>query len=482
MPSVSVRKKNIVSIISITLIFGVVATAISCAVKTDYTSFDRILDEAKSKDVFSGTVLVAREGKPVYLRSIGEADKEIKIPNEQHTKFQIGSITKLFTKILILQLAEKGQLKLSDLLGKYLNGFQPAIANKVTIQQLLDHSSGFGDYAEMDGWEKQYQQSIQLVSDIVKHIQNEPLRFIPGSRIAYSNSGYVILAAIVETITGKQFGEVLKEHIFSKVGMDMTGFNVYNREELGKAIGYLSKQLPMQKNVNMHIVGAGDGGIFASAGDMLMFINSLLDDNKLLSNEYKLRLFNAPIFAAHYDTWDDFLKKGKLFVGGGAPGVSAVVGFDMVQKTRMVVLSNYDEGSAEEVTQRLQAVINHRPIAPFQFTPAKFIYAMISEKGGKYFTDNFQEELKTAGIHLGDNDMPLLFVGRALIKEEKWDEALALYQVYTHDFPQIVVAWVDLGDIHTKLGHLSQAKQCYGKALQLRPGMADVKSKLQQLE
>ncbi|HMS34576.1 MAG TPA: serine hydrolase [Ignavibacteria bacterium] len=435
---------------------------------TEENKFSEIINEAYSKGVFSGNVMIVKDGKTSFEISIGDADYEIKKPNSSETKFETGSITKFFVKTLAHQLEEENKINFSDKLGKYLTGFSTEISENVTIRQLADHSSGFGDFFG-DTMNSDELNNAKSISDVLKVIQNEKLQFTPGSKVQYSNSGYVVLAAVIEKVCGKSLEKILKEKIFDKAGMDNTGFKVTVTNIDGKAKGYLSNQLgPKQDNSDMNLIGAGAGGVYSTTGDMNRFAQSLINDNKLLSDEGKVRLFNSPLFPVQYNDWNEFLSKGRFAIAGGAPGISAVFGINMEKKYVMVVLSNFDIVTAEEVSQRLSAVLNNREVKPFTPPPAQIIYDIIKKKGADNFTSNYKEELSSAGIDI-DNDMILLFAGREFLRENDAENAIALYSVYTKEFPSIVVAWNDLGDAYLMINEKDKAKKCYEQALKIRP-------------
>lgn len=454
----------------ITTLFLILPAALSAQNSENaYSSkFSEIINEAYSKGVYSGNVLIVRDGKVAYETSIGNADYEKNIPNTSGTKFQTGSITKFFVKALIHQLAEENKISMSDNIGKYLTGFSSDISGNVTIQQLADHTSGFGDFLR-EAMNPDEMGNIKNISDVLNVIRNEKLNFPPGSQVQYSNSGYVILAAIVEKIEGKTLEEILKKRVFDKTGMDNTGFKVVNMETDGKAKGYLSNQIgPKQDNSDMNLIGAGAGGLYSTTGDMNKFAQSLINDNRLLSDESKVRLFNSPLFPVQYQNWDEFKRNGKFAIAGGAPGISAVLGINMQKNYVLIVLSNFDEGTAEEVSQRLSAVLNDREVKPFSPPPAQVIYDIIKEKGRDNFIANYKEELSAAGVDL-KNDMILLFTGRKFLRDNDADNAIALYSVYTKEFPEIVVAWNDLGDAYLLKSDKDKARKCYEQALKLRP-------------
>lgn len=441
---------------------------------------DTLLDEAVAKDVFSGNVLIVQNGQVLFQKSVGMADYENARPNTADTKFSIGSITKIFTKIMVLQLAAEGKIGLDDKMGKYLSDFRAGLADHVTIQFLLDHQSGLGQYYDVPSYNPE-ETDIQSAADFLPWIRQEEPAFEPGARAEYSNSGYVVLAAIIEKVEGKNYAEVLKTRILDKIGMDATGF-LYRMKNLpGKAVGYLSNiPGPIQDNLGFSLLGGGDGGIYSTADDLLKLDASLADDNRLLADPDKLRLFNDPLFSRQFTSWPEFRREGRYAVAGGAPGVSAVMGRSNEQNRTVIVLSNYDEGSAEALFQRIGAILNNQKNRPLQPSPSKFIYSILTTKGAAYFTDNISRELRENGYELND-DMVLLYAGEALLSEKKAEEAIALYRFYTAQFPRIVVAWNDLGDAYLLKNDRENAKKCFLKALELRPGNARAKENLEKL-
>ncbi len=202
-------------------------------------------------------------------------------------------------------------------------------------------------------------------------------------------------------------------------------------------------------------------------------------------NDLVPRLDALPAEAAAKDvfsgTQDELKKEGRFAIAGGAPGISAVYSRNFSQNRSVIVLSNFDEGSAEMLFQRIGAILNGQTAEPLQPSTSKFIYSLLKEKGAAYFTDNIERELNVHG-HAIDDDMVLLFAGQAVLSEGKADEAIALYRFYTQKFPRIVVAWNDLGDAYLMKNDKENAKKCFQKALDLRPGNVRAKESLDKIK
>jgi CubicO group peptidase (beta-lactamase class C family) len=159
---------------------------------------------------FNGSALVAENGKVIYKGGFGMANMEWDIPNTPDTKFRLGSITKQFTAVLTLQLVEQGKIKLDGKLSEYLPDYRKDIGEKVTVHHLLTHTSGIPSYTSQPGFFANVSRNPYKVAEFVKTYTSGNLEFEPGTKFSYNNSGYFLLGAIVERITGKSYEQALK--------------------------------------------------------------------------------------------------------------------------------------------------------------------------------------------------------------------------------------------------------------------------------
>jgi CubicO group peptidase (beta-lactamase class C family) len=171
-------------------------------------------------DDFSGSVLVARDGRILFRKSYGMANYELSVPNNERTRFHIASVSKTFTAAAILVLEKQGKLRLTDPLSKwlpdYLNG------EKITVEQMLAHRSGLPDYYSLPEYATKKSQRVML-PDLIAWVKTKPLDFLPGSEFRYSNTGYAFLAYIVEQVSGKRYEEFVAEELFKPAGMKDSG-------------------------------------------------------------------------------------------------------------------------------------------------------------------------------------------------------------------------------------------------------------------
>lgn len=308
------------------------------------------LDRLAAADAFSGAVLVARAGQPVFERAYGEASKSYGVPNAVDTKFNLGSMNKMFTAVAVAQLVERGVLSWDDPVGKWLGAdwVRPEVGEKATIRHLLTHTSGLGSffndeflrssrglYRDLDAWKP-------IVS-------SDSLAFEPGTAWSYSNTGFHLLGAIVEKASGQSYYDYVREHIYEPAGM--TGTDAYEVDAVvpNLAQGYErveteSGGVTYRSNVFEHTVRGGPaGGGYSTAPDLLAFARAL-GDGGLVAPETAALITTAKPEAASPDYGYGFQQwsGGRMFGHtGGFPGISAALMIDRESGDVVVVLGNY---------------------------------------------------------------------------------------------------------------------------------------------
>lgn len=202
------------------LAFGLVFNLIFAQQKDDqvlFAEFDKMLSEQYKANETGVTALVARKGQIIYKKAFGMANMEHNIPMQVDDIFRIGSITKQFTAIAILQLMEQGKLNLQDSINQFIPDY-PTQGYKITIEHLLTHTSGIKSYTELKDFEKRM--SLDLTpTEMINFFKNEPIEFTPGTNWNYSNSGYFLLGYIIEKVSGKTYPQYIEENFFKPLGM-----------------------------------------------------------------------------------------------------------------------------------------------------------------------------------------------------------------------------------------------------------------------
>lgn len=229
-------------------------------------------------------VLAARKGKVIYRKAFGSANLELNVPLKPDMVFRIGSITKQFTAIGILQLAEQGKLRLSDSVQQYIKGFPPK-GHTITIEHLLTHTSGIPDYMAIDHPDPYIERHDFTPEFIINHFKNAPLQFVPGTKYAYTNSGYTLLAYIIEKVSGQKYHDYMRQQVLEKAGLQHTSY----ADELtiipGRVCGYTRDKGFYQNTYYQSLsIGYGCGDLLSTVDDLYTWNNALLA-GKLVKKE-----------------------------------------------------------------------------------------------------------------------------------------------------------------------------------------------------
>src|SRR3990172_5807985 len=236
------------------------------------------LDSLAAADRFSGVVVLARGDTRVFERAYGMADREAGARNVLDTRFNLGSINKAFTQIAIRQLAQAGKLALADTLIQHLPDYPNRdVSERVTIAQLLEHTSGIGGniFAAPAGGSRN---DLRRTADFMALFAHESLQFEPGSRQQYYNAGYVVLGAVIERLSGMSYYDFVRANVFEPAGVTSTGS--YARDSLppNSAVGYTrgspdsAAQGPLRRNTEtLPGRGSAAGGGYSTAEDLLRF-------------------------------------------------------------------------------------------------------------------------------------------------------------------------------------------------------------------
>jgi D-alanyl-D-alanine carboxypeptidase len=350
---------------------------------------------ATAADEFSGVLLVARQGKVVFQHAYGEADREQHIANTLDTKFRFGSMGKMFTGVATLQLVQAGKLKLTDTVGKILPDYPNQEVAQVTIEQLLTHTGGTGDFFGPEFLARRNE--MKAHADYVSLLGARGVNFTPGSRHEYSNYGYILLGRIIEVVSGQRYYDYVAQHVFKPAGMNSTGYTPEQQAEPLRVIAYTKRAQPMliqrapqddaagplpplQRDAGMdagttvawHSAandldyrGTSAGGGFSTVANLLKFATALMS-NQLLNDEFTQLAITGKV-----DTGRPGLKYAYGFEdasvdgirrighGGGATGQNAWLGIYPATGYVVIGMANFDPPAAESLTRFVTA---HLPL------------------------------------------------------------------------------------------------------------------------
>ena len=321
-----------------------------------------LLDEEESADRFSGTVLVAQDDQPILVTARGYAIQPQILRNRPDTKFNIASVTKMLTAVAVMQLVAKGKLELHVPVAAY-NPKLP-YADQITIHQLLTHTAGFGRY-----WNDAYRAArsdLRTITDYLKLFADSPLQFPPGTRFHYGNTGYVVLGALIEQVTGISYFEHMRKEIFQSVGMKDTDFYEMDLPVANCAVGYTRENWygpedgKLRNNLFIYgVKGSPSEHCFSTVEDLYLFFQAL--QNHLLLDTDHTELCLTPhtsgeqpgvSYGYGFHIIDD-QKHGRLVGHGGRAlgGDAFAVMYDLGYT--VIILSNYDRPSARNILNRI---------------------------------------------------------------------------------------------------------------------------------
>ncbi|HTQ64746.1 MAG TPA: serine hydrolase domain-containing protein [Puia sp.] len=316
---------------------------------------DTLISAYAHQKAFNGTVLVAQKGKILFEKGYGYKNKSEGTFNDVNTIFQIGSITKQFTSTIILQLAEKKQLNLQDRLSKYFPDFPKG--DSITIEHLLTHTSGIYNYTNDGDFMKKNSEKPISRDSLIARFKNKPLDFGPGTNWSYSNSGYILLGAIIEKVTGKSYFRVVRENIFRPLGMDHSGFDFTDLKSPDRAIGY-SRDFSMAVGIVDSSVSFAAGSIYSTVGDLYKW------DRALYTGAVVSRASLEKAFTEYKSSYGYgwFIRDafGKKTVGhpGGITGFSSFMMRVPEDETFVILLSNCPSPALAKIDFAIDALLN----------------------------------------------------------------------------------------------------------------------------
>ena len=478
----------------------------------------------KIRSPFSGSVLVAKKGKIIFEEAYGESDRVQKISNTNDTKYGIGSVTKQFTAMLIMQLVEEKRIKLQDTIGKYLPYLSKEKASQITIHQLLSHTSGISHYDGLPAIGvslKAFGNTNYTPKALAKLIDRTRLVSTPGTEYYYSSLGYDLLGAILEEVTGKSFSELLDEKIVRPLKLKNTGFgtNAYVSKEVAK--GYSYREVhgwdwwtsehggeTTEARFRDQSTAYAAGGMHSTVEDLFIW-SKAVKSHKLLSPELT-KIMLTPNKHGHcygwVRNWDDIIEKNinvRLYGHGGAlSGNSAFIAmYD--DETTIIYLANRSNLKAEEILHQIHLRANNlKDDFKLKGYPNRSSFKKFKEAGGMTaLQDYFNRLSKYSGYKVNPSNSTMrgvmkihLEAGKIKIADSlktvffsnyKPDErtlntfgydflysdnpsyALDFFKENTIRFPESSNAWDSLGEAYLTYKDYENAIVCYQKAVAL---------------
>lgn len=475
---------------------------------------DAYLAQHHALDQLSGAVLVADRGQIVYQRAFGMANSDWDIPNTPATKFRLASITKQFTAMLVLQLVHDGQLALDAPITRYLPDYPAESGDKVTLQQLLNHTSGIPSYTDRPGFMQKDAKERMSVSEFVKKYCSEPLEFEPGSQFSYNNSGYFLLGAIIEAVTGQTYAAALKERIFDPLDMHDSGVDDQYRVIPGRAAGYDDILGSRRAATWMEMTTPfAAGAIYSTVGDMWKW-DQALRGKHLLDGDLE-RLMYTPGMGDYAFGWeilslppetggsvfDPVTKTGELndnsfdtdedqrdtapmrtvtYHSGGMPGVSTLIWRAPEEGRAIIILGNTMQTSTFSIQRGITEILAGRNPSPVRARGDFEIARTVLEHGNERALADLAKWPETTRNDYIRPDV--IGIGHQLIDRDRHAEALQLFTFLTLAFSDDPEVWDALAYGHRQSGNIEAAIANYKKVLELDPTADEIRELIQELE
>jgi CubicO group peptidase (beta-lactamase class C family) len=322
------------------------------------------VERLAARDVFSGTVLLAKGGRPLFSAAYGEANKDFSVKNNVDTKFNLGSMNKMFTSVAVMQLVEAGKVSLEDTLGRFLppGAMRADVLSKVRVKHLLTHTSGLGSYFSAR-WDSLSRAMFRSVDDWMPLVKEETLQFEPGTRWGYSNTGMLLLGKVIESASGKDYFEYVRERIYKPAGMTSTDSYELDQVTRNLAVGYEREETPggtrYRNNIFQHVIRGGPaGGGYSTVGDLTRFAMAL-QEGRLVSLE-GVRMLTTPkpdLSSPEYGFGFGVSENGRIAGhSGGFPGINSQLDIYLVDGYTVAVMANYG-GAAQPVIEKVRTLL-----------------------------------------------------------------------------------------------------------------------------
>lgn len=350
---------------------NLIPSAVSTAPSTQ--RLDQIAKAYYRADQPGATVIVVKDGKVLLRGAYGVANLSTKEALQADHVMRLGSITKQFTAVAILQLIEAGKMALNDPVSKFFPDY-PASGKRITIEHLLTHTSGIPSYTGKPGFMAKSMTDMS-VSEMVDSFKNDALEFEPGTAYKYNNSGYFLLGAIIEKVSGDTYANYVAKHIFTPLGMNNTAHEGHERSQQARAQGYSQLGEVFDPSMKISMTQPYAAGSIASTVDDLAKWDAAITAGKLLTADSWQRAFTSYKLKNGQDInyaygWGvgQFEGQTMLSHGGGIPGFSTYALRLPKDKVFVAVLHNADRGlpQPEMIAMRLASAAIGKPIPEFK--------------------------------------------------------------------------------------------------------------------
>ena len=448
----------------------------------------QIMKTYHNYNMFDGAVLVAENGKIIYKDAFGLANREWDIANTVDTKFMIGSISKPLTATLMLILVQKRLVRLDKTIETYLPEFKNKPAAKVTIKQLLNHTSGIPNYDIIKDFFPRISRQSFTREEYIKIYYDSALAFEPGTRYMYSSWGYFTLGYIIEKVTQKSYEQAMKDEIFSKINMSNSGSYLHTQIVSKSASGYdygFGNYVRADFRDQSNTMGTGD--IYTTVDDLFKF-HMALANNSLLNKELTTEMLTPGIIKPaqygygwfnqnfRYTTTDSI--KANYHLGSTEGFISFMLRVPETN-TMVVILCNSAPTDFFGITKNLLKILYNKPVRLKEPANKRMENIIATDNAEKAVAE--YKKMKADTAHFDIDWLQMYFLGEKLLNLKRYNDARIIAENNVKEFPQRDFVALSMANIYLSLNRKEDAIIFYKKTLQLNPESEEAKNRLKEL-
>ncbi len=440
---------------------------------------DSLMRTLAARGQFNGSVLIAEHGSVVYENGFGLADAGKNIPFTPATPCYLASLSKQFTAMAVMMLAEQRKLSYDDPLTKYVPSFPP-YARSVTLRHLLNHTSGIPDYVGL-GLERPGLTNDDVLKALVGQ---DSLDFTPGEQFRYSNSGYVLLAMIVEKVSGETYGAFLQRRIFEPLGMNHTFVRDASRRDVPDAARGVNR---FGANDDYDLLTAGDGGIYSSADDLFKWDQALYTEklvkSSTLAEAFSRGRLNDGTESGYGFGWGIMTYKGETIEthAGRYGGFNTYIKRFPKERNTIIFLTNHDFKDMGAIGNALAGVLYDEPYTLPKRSVAEAMYKLYEAKGPSPALQLYRRLKESNDTTYDYRESELNELGYQLLSQNRIVDAIAVLVLNAEGFPSSWNVYDSLGEAYAKHGDRDLAIVNYKKSLGLNPQNSNAIAALQRL-
>jgi len=458
--------------------------------QTKAEKIDELMKQYNEYAQFNGSVLVAENGKVIFKKGFGLANMEWEVPNQSDTKHRLGSVTKQFTAMLILQLVEKGKLDLNVPITTYLPDYPKETGDIITIHHLLTHTSGIPNFTSFPNYQKYLSINTYSPEALIKIFAGSSLQFKPGEKFSYSNSGYFLLGVIIEKVSGKPYEQILHENILNPLKMNNTGYDHHETILKNRASGYEKNENKFRNAdyIDMSVPYSA-GALYSTVEDLYLWDQALYNETLLPSKTRDL-LFKQYIKAmgASYgygwfvgktplgNTGDSVIVIGHP---GGINGFNTSIQRIPSDKHLIVLLNNTGGAALGEMNTAIMSILYGTSYEMPKKSVAFSLLDVIIKNGLTSGLEHFKKIKNSENYSLKENEMNS--VGYNLLNSNKVTEAIEVFKLNVEAFPKSGNVYDSLAEAYLVNGNEKLATENYKKSLEIDPTNTNAKNVLKKL-